>query len=104
MKHPIRRRLHAQEQLELHVDRIAEDNLEPALRFIAAFEASLELLSEMPEAGPRFESGDPRLARLRKWVIPRYPRYVIFYLFERGAIHLIDVVDARSDYEVQDEP
>lgn len=59
----------------------------------------------MPEAGPRFETSHPQLrGRLRKWVIPRYRRYLLFYTFEQGVIHLIDAVDGRTDYEIDDQP
>ncbi len=103
MSHPVRRRLHAQGKLESIVDRIATEDPAAAVRFIEALEASLALLSQMPEAGPRYETQNAKLTNLRKWVIPRYPRFLLFYLFEAGAVHLIDIVDGRSDYEV-DEP
>ncbi len=67
MKHPVRRRLAAQESLERIAVRIAEQDLEAAYRFVDAVEASLSLLSEMPEAGPRHETENPALAgRVRK--------------------------------------
>ncbi|MDJ0866784.1 MAG: type II toxin-antitoxin system RelE/ParE family toxin [Myxococcota bacterium] len=103
MKHPVRRRLAAQESLERIVVRIAEHDLDAAYRFVDAVEASLALLSEMPEAGPRYETDHGVLAgRLRKWVVPRYRRYLLFYIFEEDVVHLIDVVDGRSDYDVED--
>ena len=42
--------------------------------------------------------------RIRKWVVPRYRRYLLFYVFEKGVVHLIDVVDGKSDYDVEDSP
>ena len=104
MKFPVRRRLAAQESLERIVVRIAEHDLEAAIRFVDAVEASIALLAEMPEAGPRYETENTSLAgRVRKWVIPRYRRYMLFYIFEDGVVHIIDVVDGRSDYEIDDE-
>jgi plasmid stabilization system protein ParE len=103
VRHPVRRRLAAQESLERITLRIAEHDLAAAYRFVDAVEASLALLSEMPEAGPRFETQNPKLAgRIRKWVIPRHPRFLLFYLFERGVVHLIDVVDGRADFDIDD--
>ena len=58
MKHPVRRRLAAQDSLERIAIQIAEHDLEAATRFVDAVEASLALLSEMPEAGPRYETED----------------------------------------------
>lgn len=104
MKHRIRRRRAARESLERIALRIAEYDLDAAFRFIDAVEASLDLLAEMPEAGPRFEINDSVLeGRLLEWVIPRYRRYLLFYLFESDVVHLIDVIDGRSDYSVEDE-
>ena len=103
MKHPVRRRLAAQESLERIAVRIAEQDLEAAYRFVDAVEASLSLLSEMPEAGPRYETENTALAgRVRKWVVPRYRRYLLFYTFESGVVHLFDVVDGKADYHVED--
>ena len=105
MNHPIRRRLAAQQSLERIVVQIAEHDLDAAYRFVDALEASLALLSETPEAGPRYETANASLAgRIRKWVIPRYRRYLLFYMFEKGVVHLVDVVDGRSDYQVDDLP
>ena len=105
MKHLVRRRLAAQESLEEIVLGIAEHDLDAAYRLVDAVEASLDLLSEMPEAGPRYETENPALSgRVRKWVIPRYRRYLLFYVFEKGVIHLIDVVDGKRDYTVEDSP
>ena len=105
MKHPVRRRLAAQDSLEQIAAQIAEHDLEAAYRFVDAVEASLSLLSEMPEAGPRYETENAALAgRIRKWVIPRYRRYLLFYIFEEDVVHLIDVVDGRTDYDVEDLP
>jgi len=103
VKYPVRRRLAAQESLERIVVRIAEEDLEAAFSFVDAVEASVKLLSEMPEAGPCHRTANASLAgRVRKWVIPRFRRYLLFYIFEDGVVHLIDVVDGRMDYEVDD--
>ncbi len=105
MKDPVRRRLAAQDSLERIAVQIAERDLEAAYRFVDAVEASLSLLSEMPEAGPRYETENAALAgRIRKWVGPRYRRYLLFYIFEKGIVHLIDVVDGKTDYDVEDSP
>jgi len=102
VKYPVRRRLAAQDNLEEIVIQIAEHDLAAAYRFVDAVEASLALLSDMPEAGPRYETDNAALAgRVRKWVIPHYRRYLLFYIFEKGVVHLIDVVDGKTDYEVE---
>jgi len=103
VRYPVRRRLAAQSSLERIAIQIAEHDLDAAYRFVDAVEASLSLLSEMPEAGPRYETENAALAgRIRKWVVPRYRRYLLFYVFERGTVHLIDVADGKTDYDVED--
>ena len=105
MKHPVRRRLAAQSSLERITLRVAEHDLEAAYRLVDAVEASLALLSEMPEAGPLYETPNAALAgRVRRWVVPSYRRYLLFYIFEKGVVHLIDVVDAKTDYDVEEQP
>jgi plasmid stabilization system protein ParE len=104
VKYPVRRSLAAQDSLERIVVQIAEHDLEAAYRLVDAVEASLSLLSEMPEAGPRYETENAALAGLRKWVVPRYRRYLLFYIFEKGIVHLIDVVDGKTDYDAEDSP
>jgi plasmid stabilization system protein ParE len=59
VRYPVRRRLAAQSSLERIAIQIAEHDLDAAYRFVDAVEASLSLLSEMPEAGPRYESKRP---------------------------------------------
>jgi len=49
VNHPVRRRLAAHNSLEQIAAQIAENNLEAAYRFVDAVEASLSLLSQMPE-------------------------------------------------------
>jgi hypothetical protein len=58
----------------------------------------------MPEVGPRYETQNPALTgRLRKWLVPHYRRYILFYVFEQGVVHLIEVVDGRTDYTVDED-
>jgi len=101
VSHRVRRRLRAQESVERIAFAIAEHDPRAALRFVDAIESSLELLSEMPEAGVRFETDDPLLRnRVRKWVVPEFRRYLIFYVFEAGVVHFLALIDGRSDYDV----
>lgn len=94
---PVRRRAEANQELLEHVDRIATDNPDAALRFIDAFEKALEELAEYPEMGSPYEPDDPRLAGIRKWVLPAYPNYLLFYRFEGGAVHLLHILRAERD-------
>jgi len=67
LKHPVRRRLAAQNSLEQIAVQIAEHDLEGACCFVDAVEASLSLLSEMPEAGTPYPTENVALAgRIRR--------------------------------------
>ena len=98
-RYPVHRRARAELELFAHVDRIAEENLDAALRFVDAVEEALSLISEHPELGAPYETRHPRLQGLRKWVIPRFPNYLLFYLYDGAAVHLLHVFHARSDYD-----
>lgn len=101
MPYRVRLRAHAQQQIERHVTRLAQTSPQAAARFIDAFERSIQLLSEWPESGPRYESSDERLSQLRKWVIPGFRRFLVFYRFEDNVVELIDIVDGRSDFQLR---
>ena len=97
MKYPVRRRLAAQDSLERIVVQIAEHDLEAAYRFVDAVERSLSLLSEMPEAGPRYETENAALAGgIRKWVVPSLPALSAFLHLREGR-HTPDRCRGRED-------
>ena len=98
--YPVRRRAHAQQQIERHVDHLAHTSPQAAARFVDAFEQSIRLLSEWPESGSRYESEHEGLSQLRKWVVPGFRRFLVFYRFENNVVELIDVVDGRSDFQI----
>ncbi len=99
MKYPVRRRARAELELLAHVERIAEADRDSAIRFVDAVDEALERLSELPEMGAPYESDHPRLQGIRKWVLPGFRNFVLFYLFDGQAVHLLHVFDGRSDYE-----
>jgi plasmid stabilization system protein ParE len=96
---PVRRTARAEAELLAHVERIAGANLDAALRFADAVESALALIAEMPEMGAPQESADPRLRGLRKWVLPRFPNYVLFYLFDGETVRLLHVFHAAREYD-----
>ena len=102
MSTPIRRRQHAQEQLEQHVDRLAEDSVQAAIRLIDAMESCAKLLADWPEVGGVYETENAALDGIRKWVLPEFRRYIVFYLYAGEVVDILDVVDGRSDFVVKD--
>ncbi len=101
MSVPVRRRRQAQEELLHYVDRIADDNPDAAIRLIDAFESACAHFSNHPEMAPLHETDDPTLAehRLRKWVLPEFPDYLIFYRFDGEVVEVLHLFHAKLDYE-----
>jgi plasmid stabilization system protein ParE len=97
--HPVRRTPRAEAELLAHVERIAASNLDAALRFVDAVEAALALISELPEMGAPHETSETRLRGIRKWVLPRFSNYVLFYRFDGEVVRLLHVFHGASDYE-----
>ena len=61
---------------------IAEDNLDAALRFIDAVEETVAALADNPLLGTATAFAHPELAGLRRRVVHRFKRYLIFYRSE----------------------
>ena len=98
MTYPVRRRAQANQELLEHVDRITADDPEAALRFIDVFEKALAHLSEHPEMAATYDADDERLVGIRQWVLaPPFSRYLLFYRFEEGAVHLLHILRTERD-------
>jgi len=100
---PVRRTRRAELELPAHIERIAAANLAAGLRFADAVEAALVLISQMPEMGAPHETSEARLRGIRKWVLPGFPNYVLFYRFDGEAVHLLHVFHAASEYDPDEE-
>lgn len=96
---PIRRRAKAQVEILAHVEHIAESDLDAALRFVDAAEGALDHLSAHPEMGSPYQTENARLGSIRKWVLPRFPNYVLFYHFNGDAVHLLHLFHGAQDYD-----
>ena len=71
MSRSITKRPRAKHDLIGHFAYLAEHaSIEDARRFLRAIDAAPELLLGMPQIGARWQSSDPRLSGVRRW-IPR---------------------------------
>lgn len=98
-RYPVRRRAKAELELFAHVEHIAEQDLDAALRLVDAVDEALSILSCHPELGAPYETENPRLQGTRKWVLPRFPNYVLFYLFDGAVVHLLHIFHGAEDYD-----
>ena len=73
---PHRRRL-AIDDIAAHSQHIAENNLDAALRFLDAVEATVELLSQFPEAGGAVPTNCVDADGLRAKLVNGFGSYVV---------------------------
>lgn len=80
-----------------HLDYIAVNNPDAALRFVDTVEQAFARLSEMPEIGSLREFANPRLAGVRAWPVPKFSRYLIFYPVTQDSIRILRVLHGARD-------
>lgn len=76
---------------------LAENNPEAALRYLAAVEQTLDVISSNPHIGAFYGSGNPRLQELRVWNVRGFEKYLIFYRASPDAVELIRVLHGSRD-------
>ena len=76
---------------------IQRDSPHAAIRFLAAAEASFQLLATMPELGERQEFRRAELAELRAWQVRGFENHLIFYRPIEHGIEVLRVLHAARD-------
>lgn len=82
------------EECFVHID---EDNLEIGLKFLDAFEKSVEQLAEFPFLGKALELKNDEFREMRIWHVTGYDVYLIFYIPSQQAIEIVRVLHAARD-------
>ncbi len=81
------------------VRRIRPHNPAAAVRFVAAFKASVDLLARMPGLGRvRPDLGSPET---RSWRVGRYRNYLIFYEVLPDKLRLLRVLHGSRDLQAE---
>lgn len=80
-----------------HLDYIADDNPDAALRFVEAIEKACERLAEMPNIGRIREFNNPRLMGIRMWPVPGFSRYIIFYQANEAQVRVLRILHSARD-------
>jgi toxin ParE1/3/4 len=77
--------------------RISAENPDAANRFCDALEEALEFLSQHSQAGPyaRFRNAP----KVRRWILRKFPNYVIYYEDRPGEILLVRVLHGARDIQ-----
>ena len=89
----------ADRDLEEIATYIGQDNEAAANRFMSAAMSAFRILLATPNIGTRVESDDPRLAGLRRRLIPRHRNYLIFYRKTGDAIEIVRILHGARDIE-----
>lgn len=95
----IKRTPKAKQDLLEHVLYLARINPDIAERFIEASETAFEKLAQMPRKGQRQEFKSPDLADTRRWFVPGFEQYLIFYRPIKGGIEILRVLHGRQNID-----
>src|SRR6476619_4983480 len=96
---PVLKRPQAERDIEECFVYIAEDNVDIAVEFLAAVEASVEQLGEFPMMGKSREFQNKQLRSVRMWHVKGFENYLIFYMATVTAIEIIRVLHSSRDIE-----
>lgn len=88
----VKRTPKAKQDLLEHVLYLARINPDLAERFIDASEVAFEKLAQMPLKGQHQEFRSPELAKVRRWFIPDFDKYLIFYRPIKGGVEILRVL------------
>lgn len=95
----VKRTPKAKQDLLEHVLYLAKVNPDLAERFIEASELAFEKLVQMPMKGQRQEFRSPELAEARRWFIPDFDKYLIFYRPIKGGIEILRVLHGMQNID-----
>ena len=80
-----------------HVLYLAKINPDIAEKFIAASELAFENLAQMPKKGNLQEFTSPDLTGIRRWFIPDFDKYLIFYRPIKAGIEILRVLHGAQN-------
>jgi toxin ParE1/3/4 len=70
-------------------------------RFLKATDNAFDTLSLMPRMGVLRDYGNPDFAGMRMWPVPRFNKYLIFYLVTEEELEIVRVLHgARNIQEI----
>jgi len=95
----VKRTSKAKQDLLEHVLYLAKINPDLAERFIEASEVAFEKLAQMPMKGQRQEFKSTELVDIRRWFIPDFDKYLIFYRPIKGGIEILRVLHGMQNID-----
>lgn len=97
-KVPSRRRL-AVDDIARHSHQIAENNVDAALRFLDAVEATVELLCQFPEAGGAVPTNRADVNGLRAKLVNGFGTYVVLYFVTDETVDIARVIRGGQELD-----
>lgn len=85
----------ASQELVGFAHRMARDNVDAALRFLDAAEATKDQLAQNPELGTACPT--EKYPRLRRWTISGFKRYLYFYEASTDRVIVVRVLHSSRD-------
>ena len=70
-----------------------------AIRFAKAVDATIALIASFPDIGSPWESADPRLSKLRYFIVKRFRRHLIVYENVQDGVVIHRLFHARQNIE-----
>ena len=88
-------------QLDLldHANRIAQENVDAAMRFLDAAESDFDRLSHMPRIGARRKAYHPELKGLRMLPVTGFQNYLIYYVVQDDSVIVMRVLHGARDLD-----
>jgi len=89
---------------DVDVDEAAEyyanhGGLEVGLRFLRAIQQAYTFLCENPEAGPQSLYRHQSLQGLRRWPVPGFENYLVFYRLVDDWVEIVRILHGARDIE-----
>lgn len=73
--------------------------IEVGLRFLGAVQEACSFVCEHPDAGPRGQYENRRLQELRRWPVPGFESYLVFYRLIDECIEIVRVLHGARNLE-----
>ena len=74
--------------------------LDLGLRFLNAVQEAYDFIAENPQAGPGGHYQDSHLQKLRRWPVPGFENYLVFYHLVGDCVEIVRVLHGARDIEV----
>ena len=96
---PLRTSLQAEADLLDHYILLGRGSLAVAERLLDAAERAYNRIAQHPHVGVACDELAPHLAGMRRWGIPEFRSYLIFYREASGLVEILRVLHGARDLE-----